>query len=201
LTERNGSKPLILAFAGSSREGSYNRGLLAQAARFAEEAGGLVTKVDMGDYPMPIMNEDLEASRGIPENALAFKKLLADHDGFLIASPEYNGFVTPLLKNALDWASRSETPDEQPLRAFRGKTAAIIAASPGRLGGLRSLSVLRVLLTNLGVLVIPAQHAVSGADEAFEKSGELSDKRNVSAVKRVVKELVTVTGALDTRGR
>ncbi len=170
--------------------------LAAQAAGFAEEAGAEVTLVELADYPMPLMNEDLEASNGIPGEGLEFKRLLADHDGFLIASPEYNGFVTPLLKNVLDWASRSETNDEKPLSAFQGKTAAILAASPGSLGGLRSLSALRVLLTNLGVMVIPSQHAVSGAREAFGERGELTDKRNVSSVRRVVAELVAVAAAL-----
>jgi len=162
----------------------------------AGETGALVTLVELGDFPMPLMNEDLETAAGIPENARDFKKLLAEHDGFLIASPEYNGFVTPLLKNCLDWASRSETADEKPLSAFRGKTAAILSASPGGLGGLRSLFVLRTLLTNLGVIVLPGQHAVSGADKAFDDEGKLKDTGNIASVKRVVRGLVRITTAL-----
>jgi len=169
---------------------------MEQAAGFAREAGAAVTLVDLDDFPMPIVNQDLETAHGIPATALAFKRLLSENDGFLIASPEYNGFVTPLLKNCLDWASRSETPDEKPLSAFRGKTAAILSASPGGLGGLRSLSVLRTLLTNLGVIVLPGQHAVSGADGAFDDEGKLKDSGNVASVKRVVRELVRVTSAL-----
>ncbi|MFO7626651.1 MAG: NAD(P)H-dependent oxidoreductase [Candidatus Fermentibacteraceae bacterium] len=186
----------ILAFAGSTREGSYNRALIRQAAAFAGEAGAAVNLIDLDDFPMPIVNQDLELSHGIPLNSLAFKRLLFESDGFLIASPEYNGFVTPLLKNCLDWASRSETPDEKPLSAFRKKTAAILSASPGSLGGLRSLSALRTLLTNLGVIVIPGQHAVSGADKAIDGEGMLTDPGNVASVKRVVRELVRITSAL-----
>lgn len=186
----------ILAFAGSTREGSYNRALVGQAAEFAREAGANVTLVELVDLPMPIFDQDLEASGGIPANALAFKALLSGSDGFLIASPEYNGFVTPLLKNCLDWASRSETPNEKPLSAFRGKTAAILSASPGSLGGLRSLSAVRTLLTNLGVIVLPGQHAVSGADRAFDGEGGLKDPGNAAAVKRVVRELVRAASAL-----
>lgn len=186
----------ILAFAGSIREGSYNLSLIRQAAAFAGEAGAAVTLVELDDFPMPFMNEDLEKAKGIPANALAFKRLLSESDGFLIASPEYNGFVTPLLKNCLDWASRSESPDDKPLSAFRGKTAAILSASPGSLGGLRSLSALRTILTNLGVLVLPGQHAVSGADEAFDDEGKLKESRNVTGVKRVVGELVRITSAM-----
>lgn len=198
---RADSKPLILAFAGSSRKGSYNRALLVRAAGFVEKAGGAVTLVELGDYPMPMMNEDLQLSRGIPETALKFKKLLWEHDGFLIASPEYNGFVTPLLKNSLDWASRSETRDEKPLSAFRGKTAAIVSASPGSLGGIRSLSVLRSLLTNLGVLVIPSQHGVSSAEKAFDDSDGFTDGRNAKAIDRVAMELVRITAALKAGAR
>lgn len=186
----------ILCLAGSTRKGSYNLSLIRQAAAFASEAGAAVTIADLDGFPLPIMNQDLETAHGIPATALAFKRLLSENDGFLIASPEYNGFVTPLLKNCLDWASRSETPDEKPLSAFRGKTAAILSASPGGLGGLRSLSVLRTLLANLGVIVLPGQHAVSGADGAFDDEGKLKDPGNVASVKRVVRELVRVTSAL-----
>lgn len=192
-----GKEPVrVLAFAGSTREGSYNRALAGQAASFAREYGAAVTLVDLDGFPMPVMNQDLETANGIPANALAFKRLLTENDGFLIASPEYNGFVTPLLKNCLDWASRSETPNEKPLSAFRGKTAAILSASPGGLGGLRGLSALRVLLTNLGVMVIPVQHAVPGADSAFDDEGRLKDAGNTASVKRVVRELVRVSSAL-----
>lgn len=196
LTEGMKDPVRILCFAGSTRAGSYNLSLARQAADFAGGAGAAVTLIDLDMFPMPIMNEDLEREHGIPANALAFKKLLSESDGFLITSPEYNGFVTPLLKNCMDWASRSETPDEKPLSAFRGKTAAILSASPGSLGGLRSLSALRTLLTNLGVLVLPGQHAVSGADKAFDDEGRLKDSGNVASVKRVVRELVRVTSAL-----
>lgn len=197
----DGVRPSILAFAGSSRKGSYNRALLGLAAASVEEAGGEVTIIELGDHPMPLMNEDLESSEGIPRNALSFKELLSRHDGLLIASPEYNGSITPLLKNALDWASRSRTPDEKPLSAFRGKTAALVSASPGSLGGLRSLSVLRSLLANLGVLVIPSQHAVGSAGQAFDGSGGFADARNARAVQRVAAELVRITSALKGEAR
>jgi NAD(P)H-dependent FMN reductase len=192
--------PRILAFAGSVREGSYNRMLAREAAGIAAEAGAEVTLADLSDYPMPLMNEDLEASEGMPPRAGAFKALLAGHDGFLIASPEYNGFVTPLLKNALDWASRGESPDEPALSAFRGKTAAILSASPGNLGGLRGLWVLRILLSGLGVVVVPEQHAVGGAHDTFGEDGRLSGGRNRRAVKRAVEALVALTASMKNGG-
>jgi NAD(P)H-dependent FMN reductase len=186
----------LLAFAGSSREGSWNRKLIRIAAAGAEGAGAEVTLIEMADYPMPLMNEDLEAGEGMPERAGAFKRLLVEHDGLLIASPEYNGSIPPLLKNALDWASRSEKEGEAPLIAFRGKVAAIVSASPGSLGGLRGLLVLRMLLGNLGVLVLPDQRAVSGADRAFSADGSLSDPANDRAVRRIGRKLAETVDSL-----
>jgi NAD(P)H-dependent FMN reductase len=172
----------ILAFAGSSRKESFNRKLLAIAAKGAEDAGAEVTLVDLADYPMPLFNQDLESEEGMPEHARAFKTLLIEHDAFLIASPEYNSAFSPLLKNAIDWASRSETGDEPALRAYQGKMAAILAASPGALGGLRGLVFLRMLLGNIGVTVLPDQQTVPQAFKAFNDDGSLSEERRQKAV-------------------
>jgi len=188
----------ILAFAGSSRSGSWNRKLLRIAVSAAGEAGAEVTVIELDHYPMPLMNEDLEARDGMPEAARAFKRLMLEHDGLLIASPEYNGSITPMLKNALDWASRSETSDERPLSAYRGKVAALVSASPGNLGGLRGLLVLRMLLENLGVIVLPRQKAVPEADEAFSEEGELLDGATDRAVRRVGRRLSETLTRLET---
>jgi chromate reductase, NAD(P)H dehydrogenase (quinone) len=175
--------PKILAFSGSARNGSYNQQLVQIAALGAQQAGAEVTIVNLGDYPMPIMNQDLEMAEGMPKPARAFKELLIEHDGFLIASPEYNSAFSPLLKNAIDWASRREG-DEAPLLAFRGKVAVIMAASPGALGGLRGLVFLRMLLANLGITVLPDQQAVPLADKAFHADGYLlDDAKQAAAIK------------------
>lgn len=172
----------ILAFAGSSRQDSYNRKLIRIAVAGARDAGAEVTHVELADYPMPIMNEDLEEREGIPRKALEFKRLMLENDGLLISAPEYNSSLTPLLKNALDWSSRSETPDERPLSAFQGKTAVIMSASPGSLGGLRGLVVLRMMLGNLGVTVLPDTRSISSADTAFDDDGSLLKTRDQKAV-------------------
>jgi NAD(P)H-dependent FMN reductase len=175
--------PKILAFSGSARNGSYNQQLVQIAALGAQQAGAEVTIVNLGDYPMSIMNQDLEMAEGMPQTARAFKELLIEHDGFLIASPEYNSAFSPLLKNAIDWASRREG-DEAPLLAFRGKVAVIMAASPGALGGLRGLVFLRMLLANLGITVLPDQQAVPLADKAFHADGYmLDDAKQEAAIK------------------
>lgn len=173
--------PKILAFSGSASKDSLNQKLVQIAALGAQQAGAEVTIVNLADYPMPIFNQDLEMAEGMPQPARAFKELLIAHDGFLIASPEYNSAFSPLLKNAIDWASRRER-EESPLLAFRGKVAVIMAASPGALGGLRGLVFLRMLLANLGIIVLPDQLAVANADKAFHADGYLLDENNQATV-------------------
>ncbi|MEW6254242.1 MAG: NAD(P)H-dependent oxidoreductase, partial [Planctomycetota bacterium] len=98
--------PKILAFAGSLRRDSWNRKLIQVAAEAARVAGAEVTLIDLADYPLPLMDEDLEARDGLPTNAQRLKALFKAHDALLIASPEYNSSLPPLLKNTLDWVSR-----------------------------------------------------------------------------------------------
>ena len=145
---------------------------------------------------MPLFNQDLEKEQGIPEHALKFKKLLVEHDGFLIASPEYNSAFSPLLKNVIDWASRSETENEPPLEAYQAKIAAIMATSPGGLGGIRGLVFLRMLLGNIGVTVIPDQQAIPTAFKAFDDNGALIDEKQHQAVLNLGIKLAEIVGKI-----
>ncbi|MEN8837050.1 MAG: NAD(P)H-dependent oxidoreductase [Celeribacter marinus] len=99
----------LLMFAGSARKASTNKQLAALAARTAKEAGAEVTLIDLADFDMPIYNGNIEADTGLPENAKRLKQLFVEHDGFFIASPEYNSSISAVLKNALDWISRPHT--------------------------------------------------------------------------------------------
>ena len=180
----------VLAFAGSSRDKSFNRRLVRIAASGAELAGAEVEVLEFKDYPMPLMDEGFEARNGLPEKAILFKEKLLNCDGMLISSPEYNGSITPLLKNALDWASRAGSSDEKPLSAFKNKTALLMSASPGSWGGMRGLVPLRMLLGNLGVTVIPRYRCVSSAYNAFNEDGSLSDPKLHKTVENLGKLLV-----------
>lgn len=182
--------PKILTFAGSTRTGSFNKKLAGLAAQAAREAGAEVTLVDLRDFALPLFDEDLESAGGLPENARKWKTLLRAHDGFFISSPEYNSSLTAVLKNAIDWASRSESEDEPPLVCFRGKCAALVSASPGALGGLRGLVHLRAILGNIGVLVLPEQVCISKAHEAFDEAGRMKDERKSAQVTRLARSLV-----------
>jgi NAD(P)H-dependent FMN reductase len=188
-------RPRILAFAGSAREGSFNKMLVRIAAAGAERAGAVVTFIDLYDLPMPLYDADLESANGIPANAIKFKSLLKENDGLLIASPENNSTISALLKNVIDWASRA-APGDPPLAGFDGKVAAVIAASTGALGGIRGLAQLRALLENIRVMVIPDQKAIPKARDAFATDGSLKDKAAQEAVEKIGARLAEVLAKL-----
>lgn len=189
------TSPRVLVFAGAIREGSHNKQLARYAAAAARSAGAEVTFLDLREYPLPLYDGDLEASEGLPANARALKDLFLAHDALIIASPEYNSSITAVLKNTIDWISRP-VEGEPALAAFKGKTAALLAASPGALGGLRGLVHLRAILGNIGVLVLPEQLAVGRAHEAFDEEGGLKDPRQAASVEALIGQLVRVASRL-----
>ncbi len=186
--------PRILAFAGSTRTDSWNKKLIKVAVQGATAAGAEVTLIDLRDYAMPLYDGDLEAD-GIPEIALKLKKLFLEHQGLLISSPEYNSSISGVLKNTLDWVSRS-APGEGALACFADKVAGLVSASPGALGGLRGLVHLRAILGNIKVLVLPDQVAVSKASEAFNPDGTLKDAKQQASVHNVAKKLTETIAKL-----
>lgn len=181
------SAPRILAFSGSARKESLNRKFLAIASAAAIEAGGEVTTLDLGDYGLPLYHGDLEDEQGLPENAKKLVALIASHEALLIASPEYNGMITPLLKNTIDWCTRDDVDP------FAGKVAAVIAASPGGFGGVRSLVMAQQLLFKLGCHVVPGQCALPQAGKAFDAAGRLLDARAEKSVRSLMPQLVATT--------
>jgi chromate reductase, NAD(P)H dehydrogenase (quinone) len=183
--------PRILAFAGSLRRDSYNKKLVKIGAAGARQAGAEVTEVDLRDFPLPVYDEDLERADGPPENARRLKQLFVEHDGLLIAAPEYNSSITAVLKNTIDWVSRP-APNEPPLVGFNGKAAALMSASPGALGGLRGLVHVRSILGNIGVLVLPDQLTVARAFEAFAEDGSLKDAKLHAGTVGIGKALATL---------
>lgn len=185
----------LLFLAGSARKESLNKKLAVAAAKMADEAGAQATFIDLRDYEMPIYDGDWEEREGVPETTLALVKLFAEHDGFFIASPEYNSSYSSLLKNTLDWMSRPQNT-ETPLVPFKGKIAALGAVSPGGLGGLRGLPPLRVMLSNIGVHVIPTQVAVGNGFQAFDDSNNMADETQAGMLKGVIDEFVATADKL-----
>ena len=180
----------ILAFAGSLRSASFNRQLVRIAAEGARASGAIVTEIDLREIPMPLYDADIEREHGLPPNAKLFKQLLVEHRGFLISSPEYNTAMTAVLKNAIDWASRPET-GEPPHVAFKGKVAGVMSASPGNYGGVRSVTMLRSILSYLGVIVVPTQLSVARVNTALDAKGNLSDERQQETLRSIGAEVVT----------
>lgn len=165
------SKPVrILVFAGSLREASCNKKLARCGAEAVRAAGAEANWIDLRDLSLPPYDGDLE-QRSFPDGATELRRLVAEHDGMLISTPEYNHGVSGVLKNAVDWASRGKPP----AAAFRGKVAAVFSAAPGIYGGVRALIQLRSILAGVGVLVLPGELALSRAVAAFDDDGRLVD--------------------------
>jgi NAD(P)H-dependent FMN reductase len=180
----------ILFFAGSAREGSHNKKLARLGTNIANANGIPATFADLGDYPMPMYDGDLETRGGVPENAAKLKALLEAHHGVFICSPEYNASITPLMKNTLDWISRIKDDGGLPTQVYRSRVFAVGGASPGRFGGMRSLTHLRVIMElGLGCLVLPDQLAVPVAHEAFDDHGHLRDKALQQKYKEIIQRL------------
>jgi NAD(P)H-dependent FMN reductase len=189
-------RPKILAIAGSLREHSYTRRVLMAAVAGAREAGAEVTVADLRDFPMPIYDPDAHERDGFHDRALDFQGLVAGHDGFLVATPEHNGSLSAALKNAIDWASRPSERHARPT-IFQGKVAAIVTASPGRFGGVRSLGHLRGVLTSVGVHVLPTEIAVPLVDTLFDGEGEtIADAETRRSLERLGASLADAAARL-----
>lgn len=193
--------PRILVFAGSIRAGAFSGKLAACAAHELAQHGAEVTRIDLGDYLLPLMNEDLERDEGLPQNALRLARQIAGHHGFLIATPEYNHSIPPLLKNAIDWVSRVKRDGERPLRPFENKVAALCSSSVGQFAGVRAINHLRAVLVACGVEVSSVQCSVGHGGEAFEEDGALKDERSRKTLTNVAQSLIfhaRTVAALDT---
>lgn len=129
--------------------------------------GVAVTEISLKDYPLPLYDGDLEDDDGVPGEAFALRRLIHEHDGLLIACPEYNGSVTPLLKNALDWCSRSGDGLGR-LEPFRIKPVLVVGTSIGPFGAVRAIGHLRAILSKMGAAVVPEDLALPNAPAAFQ---------------------------------
>lgn len=181
----------ILAFSGSARKESLNQKLLVATVEAVRAAGGEVTLISLRDYPLPLYDGDLEDAQGLPANARRLVDLIKGHAGLLIASPEYNSMITPLLKNTIDWCTRAD--DDNP---FPGRIAAVVSASPGALGGIRSLKLAQQLLLHLGCHVVPGNTMLPQAQKAFGPDGKLIEPRAVKSVQELAAKLMATVRKL-----
>ena len=183
--------PKILVMPGSVRNRSHNARLAALAAKELTLADADVSTISLFDYQMPLFDPDHDIVSGPPLNAIKLKKMMAAHRGIFIASPEYNGSIPPLLKNAIDWVSRVREKGDPPHAAFHGRVFALGSASTEPLGGTRGLMALRqVLELGCGALVLPDQVSVPNAEHAFDDMDNLKDTRQGAALKALARRLV-----------
>jgi chromate reductase, NAD(P)H dehydrogenase (quinone) len=167
--------PKIIAFAGSNRKNSINVNALKFAVAGAKAAGADVTLLNLADYVLPLYDGDWHAEHGIPAPLLALHPQLVAADGLLVASPEYNASITPLLKNTIDWLSQSVN-GAVGNAAFIGKPVGLIGASAGAFGGVRALPHVATIFSNLGAIVLPVM-AVPHADKLGRVDGEVLNQR------------------------
>jgi chromate reductase, NAD(P)H dehydrogenase (quinone) len=180
----------ILVIPGSLRTGSLNARLAAAAAYEFAQAGVDVTRISLGDFPLPIYDGDLQSKSGVPKNAINLKRMIGAHHGVLIVTPEYNSSVPPLVKNTIDWVTRVQDPPEARGQVFRERAFAIAAASASRLGGTRALAALRLILSACHATVIPNQLALSFAGEAYDDMDRLKHPADVEALDALVRQLI-----------
>ncbi len=178
--------PNILVFSGSARADSVNGKVAAVAAAELTALGAAVKLISLKDFPLPVYDGDYEDEHGVPKEALAFRAELDAHHGIFISSPEYNSGYAPMLKNALDWASRGLS---KPL--LRGKIVALAGASPSWRGGWRGLIATQTLLTiGYGALVLPEITPVPHADRAFSDDGALIEEPALKSLRAAASRLV-----------
>jgi chromate reductase len=183
----------ILVIPGSLRTGSLNARLAAAAAHEFARAGAEVTRISLGDFPLPIYDGDLQTKSGVPKNAINLKRMIGAHHGVVIVTPEYNSSVPPLVKNTIDWVTRVQDAHETRGQVFRDRAFAIAAASESRLGGTRALAALRLILSACHAAVIPNQLALSFAAEAYDDMDRLKHPNDVEALKALVRQLIEVS--------
>jgi len=191
--------PRILVFAGSIRSGAFSVSTADAATKELALQGADVARISLADYPLPIMDQDLEKEKGVPANAVRLARLFAGHDGMLIASPEYNASIPPLLKNTLDWVSRVRKVEGQPFRPLAGKVAALCSSSDGNFAGVRGLYHLRAVLMACQMEVVTPQCSVARAREAFDENGNFREERLRLQMEKVCRALIERAVAFSTR--
>lgn len=190
----SGTPLRILCFAGSTRAGSFNARLARFCADRLRELGAEAEYFDLRALPLPLFDQDLEAER-VPANAQALAAAVDAADGVLLACPEYNAGMTGVLKNALDWCSRIPSAHGRP-RVFTEKPVALVAASPGRLGGIRGLAHTRLVLIEMGAHVSPVDCAVGAAHEALGEDGTPAAPATAELLDKTLARLLDLAGRM-----
>lgn len=177
--------PRVLLFSGSTREASLNKKLIAEAARIAKSEGANVQVIDLGKDPIPHYDGDTESQKGMPASAQALREEMLKSQVIIISTPNYNGSISGILKDALDWASR--TTDGRPSReAFEGKAFVILSASPSKKGGKPAAEHLKTIVQKVSKTVCSETFSLGNAHKAFDEKGGLKDKKTEQKLRTLI---------------
>ena len=188
----------LIALAGSRRQDSMNVKLVKACVSMINSEQLEAEFVDLANYEMPLYDGDLEAEKGLPSSAIELKEKVTNAQALLIASPEYNGSLSPLLKNTIDWISRPVDGKGSAKDVFGNKVVGIIAASPGALGGMRGLFHLRDILSGVGCNVIGQQVAVGSFFKVYNNETQSLEEPIKGRVQSMLDALVDVTVKLQS---
>ncbi len=169
----------LLGISGSLRKSATNRRLIAEAARLFDPA-----TFTIADLNLPLYDGDTEESAGIPQTVQRLADQIADADAVVISTPEYNSALSGVLKNALDWVSRTNG------KPWQHKPVALMSAAAGRAGGARALSSLRLCMAPFQPRIVPGPEILLAASgNAFGENGQLTNDRTVNGLQDLMDNL------------
>lgn len=173
----------ILTLSGSIRTGSFNQKLQAVVDEKLRAAGFEVTSINLGDYPLPIFNDDDD----VPDNAKHLADLFRTHDAIFVATPEYNGSLPPLLVNCITWLS-TQRPS-----IFRDRVWGIGGVSSGKYGTISALSHLRDSISKMGAVIAPGLLGLGPSKEIFDEHGNLTDEPSLKKVDQLIASFQSIS--------
>ena len=180
------AKPIIGIISGSTRSASINRKFAKAVAKQFDKQGAEIRFLDLDKYDMPIYNGDYEQEFGIPDTTKEFVKHVLECDGIFITTPEYNGSLPALLKNTIDWSSRTG------LSHFQSPVYAIGAASPGPMSGIMALRELQFILARLGAVIIPPQIGAGNFETLLDEKGALKSGMVLDMTNKMVANMIDI---------
>jgi chromate reductase len=174
----------VLMFAGSLRAGSLNKKYIRVAHGIVSGLPDVQSElIELSNFGLPVYDGDIESAQ-FPENAKTLAHKVTEAQAVVISSPENNGSIAAVLKNAVDWVSRV------PGNPWKGKYILLLGASPGALGAIRGLWNMRVPFEALGGFVYPDMIGLARAHEAFDPNGALRDKAQFERLQELLKNFI-----------
>lgn len=174
----------IALMAGSTRTGSINQQLVIAMAQKYAAAGDETTLIDLRDYDMPIYNGDIEVKSGAPDNTHRLAKLLVEQDGIFMCSPEYNGSLSPLLKNTIDWLTRTGNRDH-----ILKPVWSLGSCAMGPMSGIMVMRQMQYIMNRIYADIIPLQLGIGLGAQAFNPDGSFARQSDIDRADKQISDL------------